>query len=113
MMGGEVGDDTGQALGAQADLGAVGQQQDLVDQQLQQAGLLGWEQLFPQGVEAIQRGADFGGRQIGGDALGAGADLGARSRARTWAITAASISPAATLRTGQDSWPAWIAFMQV
>ena len=108
LIGAEIGDQLGQPLGPQPDVGAVRADIDPLDQQLDDPRLLGREQLVPERVEPLQRLAHLGLGEIRPSisalrAMCATMISGERSRPRTWSITALSISAAGTRRTGQAS----------
>lgn len=69
--------------------------------------------LAPHRLEAVERGVQVGGSNLGRYVLCPCPDLGGCSRTRPCPITAAAIPPAAIMRAVQDSWPALITFMHV
>jgi hypothetical protein len=112
----ELAHQPGEPVGAQPDVEPVLGDLDPLDQQLDDARLLGREDLVPERVELKERVLDL--RLGDGVVLAArgppGADQtsGWRKTARSWSMTAPSISPAGTLPIGQASRPcfstAWL-----
>ncbi len=78
---------------------------DALDQQLDDADLLGGEEFLPEWIESLQRVSDRALRQFLDLRPGAARQVatttsGDRSRARSWSMTAASTATAETRRMG-------------
>ena len=100
----------GEAGSPEGDLGPLRREVDPLHQEPDDAGLLGREQLIPQGVELMQGGADVPFRGFAGSSFSTSRAVpttisGCRKMTRSWLMTAPSISSAGTRRTEQVSGP--------